>query len=152
MQMSEQTVEGECPACGKTVRYTGYVPRIFLCLDCGGEEPHADGVHADDEGRLHYEEPDDEELVTDGGEEVGRATPQGRRLGPHYVPSIECGKCGTSHHYDAASGEYPGRCRECSAFLRRPTKAEHEQFTDFLVWNSLHHDRDADHGGEAVAE
>jgi predicted RNA-binding Zn-ribbon protein involved in translation (DUF1610 family) len=76
MPMSEQTVEGECPACGKTVRYTGYVPRIFLCLDCGGEEPHADGVYADDEGRLHYEEPDDEKLVTDGGEEVGRATPQ----------------------------------------------------------------------------
>lgn len=64
--MKGRTVEGECPACGTTVRYTGYVPHIFLCLDCGGEKPHADGVYADDQGRLHYEGPDDQ-LVTDGG-------------------------------------------------------------------------------------
>lgn len=60
------------------------------------------------------------------------------RLGPHRVPTIECGKCGTEHHYDAAIGEYQGRCRECYGFLRRPTEAEHEKFTDFLVWNSRH--------------
>jgi len=66
----------------------------------------------------------------------------GRRLGPHQVPRIECGQCGTSHHYDAPTGEYQGRCRNCYAFLRRPTEAEHEQFTDFLVWNSKHNDRE----------
>lgn len=60
------------------------------------------------------------------------------RLGPHKVPRIGCGKCGTKHHYDAAIGEYIGHCRNCSAFLRRPTEAEHEKFTDFLVWNSNH--------------
>lgn len=52
--MCEQTVEGECPACGKAVRYTGYVPRIYLCADCGGEKPHADGV-VERDGRLFYE-------------------------------------------------------------------------------------------------
>lgn len=56
--------EGSCPACGKCVRYCGYVPRIYLCADCGGEEPHAEGV-VERDGRLYYE-PDDE-LVTDGG-------------------------------------------------------------------------------------
>ena len=55
--MCEVTVEGECPACGTTVRYTGHVPYNYLCGDCGGERPHADGVYADENGVLHYEEP-----------------------------------------------------------------------------------------------
>ena len=63
-----------------------------------------------------------------------------RRLGPHKVPRIECKCCGTEHHYDAAHGSEIGHCRNCSAFLRRPTEAEHEKFTDFLVWNSQHLD------------
>lgn len=62
----------------------------------------------------------------------------GIRLGPHRPPRIPCSNCGTTHHYDAAHGEYIGHCRECNAFLRRPTEAEHEQFTEFLVWNSQH--------------
>lgn len=68
----------------------------------------------------------------------------GRRLGPHRVPRIACGNCGTKHHYDAASGEYQGNCRECWGFLRRPTDTEHEQFSDFLVWNSRHLDAKGD--------
>jgi hypothetical protein len=80
--------------------------------------------------------------------------PQGTniRLGPHYVPRIDCGKCGTSHHIDAANGEYVGRCSECSGFLRRPTDADLDQFHEFIVWKGLHMDRDADSGGVAVAE
>lgn len=66
------------------------------------------------------------------------------RLGPHRVPLIACGNCGTEHHYDAASGEYQGQCRECSAFLRRPTQAEHDKFTEFLLWNSRHKEREWD--------
>lgn len=62
------------------------------------------------------------------------------RFGPHRPPYIPCSNCGTEHHYDAAHGEYLGQCRECGAFLRRPTEAEHEKFTDFLVWNSRHLD------------
>jgi len=58
------------------------------------------------------------------------------RLGPHRVPRIECKKCGTTHHYDARGG----RCRDCFAFLREATDEEHEKFTDFLVWKSLHRD------------
>ena len=54
--------EGDCPACGKTVRYCGYVPRIYLCADCGGERPHAEGV-VERDGRLYYE-PDDRSLHT----------------------------------------------------------------------------------------
>lgn len=73
--------------------------------------------------------------------QVAHAGPN-TRLGPHRVPRIACGKCGTKHHYDAAHGEYIGRCRECAGFLRRPTEAEHEQFTDFLVWNSAHYERE----------
>lgn len=60
------------------------------------------------------------------------------RLGPHKVPRIPCGNCGTEHHYDIAHGEYLGHCRECGSYLRRPTEAEHQQFTEFLVWNSEH--------------
>lgn len=71
------------------------------------------------------------------------------RHGPHRPPYIDCPKCGTSHHYDAAAGEYQGRCRECSSFLPRPTEAEHQQFTEFYVWNSLHSIRAADDGGRA---
>lgn len=72
------------------------------------------------------------------------------RLGPHQVPRIECSNCGTEHHYDAAIGEFVGHCRDCSAFLRRPTEAEHEQFTEFLLWNSRHLDTgtDRDRGDE----
>lgn len=58
------------------------------------------------------------------------------RHGPHQPPYIGCGNCGTEHHYDAATGEFQGRCRDCGNFLRRPREAEHEQFTEFLVWNS----------------
>lgn len=63
-------------------------------------------------------------------------------LGPYRPPYITCGKCGKEHHYDAAIGEYLGRCFECSAFLRRPTQAEHEQFNNFLAWNSSHAERE----------
>lgn len=66
----------------------------------------------------------------------------GTRFGPHKVPRIPCGNCETKHHYDAARGEYQGHCRNCNAYLRRPTDAEHKQFTDFLVWNSRHLDRE----------
>jgi len=52
--MCEQRAEGDCPACGQTVVYHGYVPRIFLCGDCGGEKPHAPGV-VERDGRLYYE-------------------------------------------------------------------------------------------------
>jgi Zn-finger protein len=64
-----------------------------------------------------------------------------RRLGPHYVPTIPCGKCGTEHHIDATTGEYIGHCSNCSAFLRRPNDAEEQQFIDFLDWNMRHADR-----------
>lgn len=50
---------GDCPACGKTVRYYGYHPVIYLCGDCGGERPHAEGV-VERDGRLYYE-PENEE-------------------------------------------------------------------------------------------
>jgi uncharacterized protein (DUF983 family) len=50
--------EGDCPVCGETVRYCGYVPRIYLCPDCGGERPHAEGV-VERDGRLYYQ-PDTE--------------------------------------------------------------------------------------------
>jgi len=52
---------------------------------------------------------------------------------------IDCGKCGASNHYDAAHNTTdpgPGRCHNCSAFLRQPTEAEHEQFTEFLKFNA----------------
>lgn len=55
--------EGDCPACGKTVQYCGYVPRIYLCADCGGERPHAEGV-VERNGRLYYEPNDDRSLHT----------------------------------------------------------------------------------------
>lgn len=70
-----------------------------------------------------------------------------KNLGPHYVPHIACGKCGTQHHIDAAAGEYQGRCAECSGYLRRPTEAEERQFWDFLEWNMKH--REAQAGGES---
>lgn len=70
------------------------------------------------------------------------------RLGPHRVPRIGCERCGEKHHYDAAHGEYLGQCRECGAFLRRPTEAEHEKFADFLVWNSRHLDTGTGRAGE----
>ena len=49
--------EGDCPACGKTVRYVDYHPGIFLCDDCGSEKPWADGVYEKD-GYLYYDDPD----------------------------------------------------------------------------------------------
>jgi hypothetical protein len=64
-----------------------------------------------------------------------------RRLGPHYVPRIACGRCGREHHIDAASGEFQGACHDCSGYLRRPTEAEEQQFHDFLEWNMRHADR-----------
>jgi len=72
------------------------------------------------------------------------------RLGPHKPPRIECGKCGTEHHYDATNGEFIGRCRNCLGFLRRPTEAEHEQFTEFLVWNDRHLNAETD--GEPITD
>lgn len=45
---------GDCPSCGKTVRYVDYVPHNYLCLDCGGERPHATGVTVGENGVLDY--------------------------------------------------------------------------------------------------
>lgn len=50
------------------------------------------------------------------------------------VPQIACGKCETTHHIDATTGEFQGRCRECFGFLRRPTDAERDQFVEFMAW------------------
>ena len=58
--MSGREVTGDCPSCGKTVRYYGYHPGVFLCGDCGGERPHAEGV-VERDGRLYYE-PDNRSL------------------------------------------------------------------------------------------
>lgn len=69
------------------------------------------------------------------------------RLGPHLLPTIECGQCGTEHHRDtAASGFYPANCRECGAFIRRPTEAEEQQFGEFLFWNGAHMEREWEEG------
>lgn len=57
---------GDCPACGTTVRYSGYVPRIYLCADCGGEKPHAEGV-VERDGRLYYE-PDNDQTQNSGSD------------------------------------------------------------------------------------
>jgi len=65
-----------------------------------------------------------------------------RILGPHIVPYIECGKCGTENHYDATIGDYIGHCRECNGYLRRPTDAEHKQMTEFIVWKHKHMERE----------
>lgn len=69
------------------------------------------------------------------------------RLGPHKPPRISCGRCGTRHHYDAAAGEYQGHCRDCSGFLPSPSDVEHRQFTEFLVWNSKHCEREQEELG-----
>lgn len=71
------------------------------------------------------------------GAESSAGTSQ-TRLGPHRVPRIECGKCGTEHHIDAATTEYQGRCSECFGFLRRPTDAEHSKFYEFMDWKARH--------------
>jgi len=63
---------------------------------------------------------------------------RGRRLGPHYVPMIPCGACGHEHHIDATTGEYLGRCVECSGYLRRPYEEEERQFWDFMDWMERH--------------
>jgi hypothetical protein len=73
-----------------------------------------------------------------------------RRLGPHRVPRIACENCGTEHHIDAAAGEFLGHCCECSAFLRRPTDAEQEQFADFLDWNERHREAGRYSGGDGA--
>lgn len=52
--MAGRANAADCPACGKTVRYYGYVPVTYLCGDCGGEKPHAEGV-VERNGRLYYE-------------------------------------------------------------------------------------------------
>jgi ribosomal protein S27E len=49
------------------------------------------------------------------------------------VPRIACGKCGKEHHIDATAQEFLGRCNDCSAFLRRPTDAERQQFLEFVT-------------------
>lgn len=67
-----------------------------------------------------------------------RETAGGYRLGPHYIPRIECGNCGREHHIDAASGEYQGTCNGCGAFLRRPYDEEEHQFHEFIVWKDAH--------------
>ncbi|MFC6785424.1 hypothetical protein [Halobaculum halobium] len=71
-----------------------------------------------------------------------------RRLGPHRVPRIACENCGTEHHIDAAAGEFIGHCRECSAFLRRPTRVEERQFAEFLDWNERHREAARDRRGD----
>ena len=73
---------------------------------------------------------------------LGDPTGPGRPYGPFYVPRIECGKCGTEHHIDAASGEYQGRCRGCAGYLRRPTDEEEREFWNFLDWQIRHDERD----------
>lgn len=65
-----------------------------------------------------------------------------RRLGPHYVPRIECGKCGREWHMDAGGGP----CPECSGFLREPTDAEHRQLADFMDWKYRHEHSGVEHG------
>jgi len=69
-----------------------------------------------------------------------------RRLGPHKPPRITCKNCGRENHYDHALPEDggPGVCPNCNSFLRQPNEAEHEQFTDFYVWNSQHFNADTD--------
>lgn len=59
-----------------------------------------------------------------------------RRLGPHRVPRIECGKCGHEHHTDHTTGEFQGYCTECFGFLRRPTDAETRKFAAFMDWKT----------------
>ncbi|QCC57344.1 hypothetical protein [Natrinema thermotolerans] len=53
-------------------------------------------------------------------------------------PTITCNNCGTEHHYDARGGH----CRECNGYLREATPEEHEQFGEFLEWNTQ---TEADH-------
>lgn len=69
-----------------------------------------------------------------------------RSWGPQTVPRIECGKCETEHHIDAADGEFIGHCRECWAFLRRPTEKERRRFTDFIAWKSAWMDAELSEG------
>jgi hypothetical protein len=58
--MDGRANQGDCRACGTTVHYFGYVPHIYLCGDCGGERPHAEGV-VERDGRLYYEPDTDED-------------------------------------------------------------------------------------------
>ncbi|MCF2165390.1 hypothetical protein [Halobacterium salinarum] len=94
-------------------------------------------------------------MPIDRMEEPGTVVPSAdssnRRLGPHRVPRIACGKCGHEHHIDATTGEHQGRCSECWAFLRRPTNEETKKFSDFMDWKARHAERDADYGGMANA-
>jgi len=82
----------------------GSKPLYHLTRNCGVEDPA--------------------DLMTDGGEEVGRGGPP--------CPTIECGNCGREHHYDAAGGI----CSGCAGFLRDSTEEEDRQFAEFLKWNS----------------
>jgi len=52
------------------------------------------------------------------------------------IPRINCEKCGTSHHIDATTQREQGRCKECDAYLRRPTKDEEQQMAEYLVVNA----------------
>lgn len=61
---------------------------------------------------------------------------QKTRLGPHYVPSIECERCGSEHHIIRAIGDFQGRCSECSGFLRRPTESEEQKYYDWMEWKA----------------
>jgi hypothetical protein len=70
------------------------------------------------------------------------------RLGPCTVPRIKCQECGTDHHIDAASGEYQGRCRNCSGFLRRPTDKEKRRFYDFMEWKHRYTSAEDSDAGE----
>lgn len=72
---------------------------------------------------------------------------RGRKLGPHRVPRIECGKCGHEHHIDSATGEYQGHCSECFGFLRRPTDAEERKFYDFMDWKARHLEAESERSG-----
>lgn len=67
------------------------------------------------------------------------------RHGPHRVPRVECSNCGEEHHPDAASPTVDGlksQCRVCGSFLRRTTPEEDEKFTEFILWNGSHLERE----------
>ena len=55
------------------------------------------------------------------------------QLVPHKIPTIKCNKCGHEHHIDCTTSKYQGHCTKCYGFLRRPTKAEKQKFTNFYM-------------------
>jgi len=86
--------------------------------------------------RAEYDRGDETDAIVQSPELTNR------RLGPHYVPRIECGRCGRDWHIDAGGDP----CPNCSAFLREPTNVEIQQFADWMDWNHRHELRDQ--GGE----